>query len=76
MAMGKRVFRAFAHTLFISVAVYLYVVVVHLWASKWEQYFVRSGNILYYFYLFIFTVVYVQLIKILWKLHVRALSGL
>ncbi|HID09005.1 TPA: hypothetical protein EYP13_02135 [Candidatus Micrarchaeota archaeon] len=73
--MSDRVFRAVAHLLFIAVAVYLYVAVVQLWAGKWRAYFMRSGNLLYFFYLLAFTVIYVQIIKILWKWHVRALSG-
>jgi len=75
MWMG-RALKILLHLLFLAVAVYLYVAVVLLWAGRWKTYFMRSGNIMYYVYLLIFTWVYVQIIKWLWRWQVRALSGL
>ncbi len=72
----SRLFKLVAHIAFIAVAAYLYISFVILWAGKWKTYFMRSGNIMYYVYLTVFTWIYVQLIKILWKWQVRLLSEL
>lgn len=74
--MGKRLFKAVAHLLFIAVSAYLYIVVVQFWAVEWEAYFMRSGNPLFYLYLVVFTMIYVKMMKLLWKWQVRAFSGL
>ena len=75
MIVSSRLFRILAHATFIFTSAYLYIVVVQLWAVRWESYFMRSGNIFYYFYLLVFTIIYVQIMKLLWKWHVRAFSG-
>ena len=73
--MSDRLFKFLVHAIFIFIAVYLYIAVVQLWAGRWKTYFMRSGNIMYYVYLILFTWIYVQIIKILWKWQVRALNG-
>ena len=75
MSVSSSLFRVLAHTIFIFTSAYLYITVVQLWAVRWEGYFMRSGNILHYFYLLAFTMIYVQIMKLLWKWHVRAFSG-
>ena len=71
-----RAFKVFVHLAFIVIAAYLYISVVLLWAGRWKTYFMRSGNIMYYIYLLVFTWIYVQIIKLLWKWQVRLLSEL
>ncbi len=72
----SKLFKVVVHVLFILIAAYLYISVVLLWAGHWKTYFLRSGHIMYYVYLFVFTWVYVQIIKYLWKLQVRLLNEL
>ena len=74
--MSAKLFKLFVHIAFLAVAIYFYVYFVILWAGKWKTYFMRSGNIMYYVYLTLFTWIYVQIIKWLWKLQVRFLSEL
>ncbi len=67
-------FKVIVLTLYLIVAVYLYVRVVLLYFGAWKNWFMRTGNLLYYVYITVFSWIYVQIIKILWKWQVRALS--
>lgn len=67
-------FKIIVLTLYLIVAVYLYVRVVLLYFGAWKNWFMRTGNLMYYVYITVFSWIYVQIIKILWKWQVRALT--
>ncbi|MDN5367257.1 MAG: hypothetical protein PWQ11_668 [Candidatus Diapherotrites archaeon] len=67
-------FKVFVLSTFIVVAVVIYVYVLNLYLGRWKAYFMRSGNLMYYVYLTLFTFICVQIMKYLWKWQVRGLT--
>ena len=67
-------FKVIVLTLYLIVAIYLYVRVVLLYFGAWKHWFMRTGNLMYYVYITVFSWIYVQIIKILWRWQVRALT--
>ncbi len=67
-------FKAAVLTLYLAVAIYLYVHVVLLYLGAWKHWFMRTGNFMYWVYLTIFSWIYVKIMKILWKWQVRVLT--
>jgi hypothetical protein len=67
-------YKTFVLTTFLVVAIILYVKIVLLYFGAWKSWFMRTGRIMYWVYVSLFTWVYVQIIKYLWKWQVRVLT--